>query len=185
MINIDWFWKRVVNNKTQELGTIISTTHGGSGSYVTIIRSGDAVIEDIPLDIFNSDYSVPDINIDSDLLSEDIIEICSLLSDNFPGVINACRRFKEQKDYYIPGALVYFVDPGYHPGSKDLVGPRYPFKITMVHSSKDQRFSFLELASLSKLRKESSSSDVLITLDFQKMSPGSAALVLSRYDKLY
>ena len=47
------------------------------------------------------------------------------------------------------------------------------------------RFSFLELASLSKLRKESSSSDVRIVLDFQKMSPGSAALVLSRYDKLY
>ena len=99
-------------------------------------------------------------------------------------MINACRRFKEQKDYYIPGALVYFVDPGYHPGSKDLVGPRYPFKITMVQSN-DQRFSFLELASLSKLRKESSSSDVRIVLDFQKMSPGSAALVLSRYDKLY
>lgn len=183
MISVDWFWKRVINNKTKELGTIVSTTYSSS-SYVTIIHTKGAALEDIPLDVFESDYTVPDINIDSNLVNEDIIEVCSLLSDNFPGIINACRRFRDQKNYYAQGALVYFTQPGYHPCGKDLVGPRYPFKIIKVYDTNKGRFSFLELIRLGKLSNPCSA-DVRVTLDFEKMSPDSAAMILSRYDKLY
>ena len=180
MINTDWFWERVINKKTNELGTIISKSYGGSGNYVTVFLSGQKIIEDIPLSEFNDKYFKPDVSLESELIKEDLIELCMVLSKNFPGLINACRRFKEQESYYTLGALVYFIDPVV---SKDLVGPRYPYRITKVHKSGDSRFSFIELTRDVKLGDDNP--DLRILLDFKEMSPGSAAMVLSRYDKLY